>query len=168
MLGPMRERCRAFAQSLRSLGDAAPFLKPVDQRVYTDYATKIAPGVPMDMGHIARRLRDRAQWYATFDDMEADFRLIFANCRAYNERPVEDAGIRGMADRLEARLDAFVADVHSAPEAPGPRSKAAAEAAAAADAGADDAAAPPAPRAARASPEREAAGGGEAWVQCDR
>jgi hypothetical protein len=40
---------------------------------------QIAPGQPMDLGHIARRLRDREKWYATFPDFCADFRAMFAN-----------------------------------------------------------------------------------------
>lgn len=166
MIGSLRERCRAFTSSIRATDDALPFLKAVDTNVYETYEEKIAPSRPMDMGHIARRLRDREKWYETFEDMLVDFRVIFSNCLKFNDRPLEDAVIRGMADRCSARVEAFAKEVYNEPTAPGPRSKAAA---AAASATAD--APPPAPSPEKAAPDTDpetAPVRADSWVQCDR
>ena len=164
MVGTLRERCRAFTASLRGVSDAFPFLRPVDVHTYTDYEAKIAPSRPVDLSHIARRLREREHWYATFEEMLADYRRLVSNCLGYNERPDFDALIRGMAERIGARAEAFAAEVYADPTAPGPRSKAAATAATAAP--------PPPPDAPEPAPEPAASGGTavdpDSWIQCDR
>jgi hypothetical protein len=81
MGGSVRERCRTFTTQLRTLPDAVPFLRPVDTALYPDYLAKIAPAEPIDLSHVARRLRDRERWYQTFPEFCADLRQMFANAR---------------------------------------------------------------------------------------
>ena len=73
-----------------------PFLDPVDPVALgiPDYFDIIKQ--PMDLGTIRKKLDNRQ--YATADQFEADVRLIFSNCYAYNS---PDSDISQMARQLD-------------------------------------------------------------------
>ncbi|OZC11716.1 Bromodomain protein [Onchocerca flexuosa] len=64
---------------------AWPFLKPVDAKAVPDYHQIIKR--PMDLRTIMNKLKQRL--YDTPDQVIADARLIFENCRIYNEKESE-------------------------------------------------------------------------------
>ena len=59
---------------------AYPFYRPVDEKQAANYYEVIEK--PMDMGTIKDRLRQN--YYSSASDCIQDFRLMFANCHAYN------------------------------------------------------------------------------------
>jgi hypothetical protein len=66
--------------AIRGLPDVEAFLTRVDERRYSDYASRIE--IPMDLTFITNRLE--ADYYATRFDVVADVKLIRENCAKYN------------------------------------------------------------------------------------
>lgn len=66
--------------AIRDLPGAVAFLTRVDERRYSDYASRIE--IPMDLTFITNRLE--ADYYATRFDVVADVKLIRENCAKYN------------------------------------------------------------------------------------
>lgn len=77
---------------------AWPFLKPVDARTVPDYYQIIKR--PMDLRTMMNKLKQRL--YDTPEQVIADARLIFENCRTYNE---EESEICKCADKLEEFME---------------------------------------------------------------
>uniref|UniRef100_A0AAF5RW45 Bromodomain containing protein n=1 Tax=Wuchereria bancrofti TaxID=6293 RepID=A0AAF5RW45_WUCBA len=77
---------------------AWPFLKPVDAKAVPDYYQIIKR--PMDLRTIMNKLKQRL--YDTPDQVIADARLIFENCRIYNE---EESEIYKCANKLEQFME---------------------------------------------------------------
>ncbi|VDK76079.1 unnamed protein product [Litomosoides sigmodontis] len=75
-----------------------PFLKPVDAKVVPDYYQIIKR--PMDLRTIMNKLKQRL--YDTPDQVISDTRLIFENCRIYNE---EESEICKCATKLEEFME---------------------------------------------------------------
>jgi hypothetical protein len=66
--------------AIRGLPDVEAFLTRVDERRYSDYASRIE--IPMDLTFITNRLE--ADYYASRFDVVADVKLIRENCAKYN------------------------------------------------------------------------------------
>jgi hypothetical protein len=66
--------------ALKDLPDVEAFMTRVDERRYSDYASRIE--IPMDLTFITNRLE--ADYYATRFDVVADVKLIRENCAKYN------------------------------------------------------------------------------------
>ncbi|MCP9261431.1 Bromodomain adjacent to zinc finger domain protein 1A [Dirofilaria immitis] len=77
---------------------AWPFLKPVDAKAVPDYYQIIKR--PMDLRTIMNKLKQRL--YDTPNQVIADARLIFENCRIYNE---EESEICRCATKLEEFME---------------------------------------------------------------
>ncbi|KAL3994071.1 ATP-utilizing chromatin assembly and remodelling N-terminal family protein [Acanthocheilonema viteae] len=77
---------------------AWPFLKPVDAKAVPDYYQIIKR--PMDLSTIMNKLKQRL--YDTPEQVIADARLIFENCRIYNE---EESEICRCASNLEEFME---------------------------------------------------------------
>lgn len=77
---------------------AEPFLEKPSKKLYPDYYTIIQH--PIDMNTIQKNIEsDR---YGTVDDIVGDYRLMFNNCRKYNE---ENSMIYDDANMLEKLLN---------------------------------------------------------------
>lgn len=83
-------QCQTILKQLMKLKDATPFLKPVDPIALKcpDYFNIIK--VPMDFGTISKRLEHKPEkgivrQYKDPRDFVADMRLVFENCRTYNQ-----------------------------------------------------------------------------------
>jgi hypothetical protein len=66
--------------ALKDLSNVKAFMTRVDERRYSDYASRIE--IPMDLTFITNRLE--ADYYATRSDVVADVKLIRENCAKYN------------------------------------------------------------------------------------
>jgi hypothetical protein len=66
--------------ALKDLPNVKAFMTRVDERRYSDYASRIE--IPMDLTFITNRLE--ADYYATRSDVVADVKLIRENCAKYN------------------------------------------------------------------------------------
>lgn len=83
---------------------AEPFLEKPSKKLYPDYYTIIQH--PIDMNTIHKNIEsDR---YGTVDDFVGDFRLMFNNCRKYNE---ENSMIYDDANMLEKLLNEKVKEL---------------------------------------------------------
>lgn len=80
---------------------SSPLFQPVDKSLVPDYYTIIKN--PMDFGTIKNKYQ--AGEYGTLDQMFADMKLVFSNCRLYNK---PDTFIVKMCDNLERVCVAFV------------------------------------------------------------
>lgn len=77
---------------------AFPFYQPVD---YIALNIPSYPSVikkPMDMGTIRHKLENAAYGQPVYDNFEADWRLMFSNCKAFN--PI-GTPVREMGDKVE-------------------------------------------------------------------
>jgi protein polybromo-1 len=77
---------------------AEPFLEKPSKKLYPDYYTIIQH--PIDMTMIQRNIENDR--YGTIDDIVGDYRLLFNNCRKYNE---ENSMIYDDANMLEKLLN---------------------------------------------------------------
>lgn len=76
-----------------------PFLEKPSKKLYPDYYQIIQH--PIDMNTIEKNIENDR--YGTVDDIVGDYRLMFSNCRKYNE---ENSMIYDDANRLEKVLNA--------------------------------------------------------------
>ncbi|KJE89492.1 hypothetical protein CAOG_00953 [Capsaspora owczarzaki ATCC 30864] len=98
-------QCEHIVLTLRNNRDHAyPFLTRVSKRDAPGYYDEIVH--PMDFSLIQRKLS--SQQYLERAPFEADIRLIYANCRAYNTE--DDNVFCAHADALEAITDRLFAD----------------------------------------------------------
>ncbi len=79
--GPHFNELRRFLYQIRNHKQAWPFLNPVNEDEVPDYYTVITS--PMDLSTTQERLR--ADHYAAPKDLIADMKLIFGNCKKYND-----------------------------------------------------------------------------------
>lgn len=75
-----------------------PFLEKPSKKLYPDYYQIIQH--PIDMNTIEKNIENDR--YGTVDDIVGDYRLMFSNCRKYNE---ENSMIYDDANRLEKVLN---------------------------------------------------------------
>lgn len=75
-----------------------PFMEKPSKKLYPDYYQIIQH--PIDMNTIEKNIENDR--YGTVDDIVGDFRLMFSNCRKYNE---ENSMIYDDANRLEKVLN---------------------------------------------------------------
>ncbi|KAF1840942.1 histone acetyltransferase GCN5 [Cucurbitaria berberidis CBS 394.84] len=73
--------CRLFLYQIQGHKQAWPFLKPVDRDEVPDYYTAITS--PMDLSAMEERLEQG--FYTTAKLLVDDLKLIFSNCRKYND-----------------------------------------------------------------------------------
>jgi protein polybromo-1 len=81
-----------------------PFIEKPSKKLYPDYYTIIQH--PIDMTTIERNIENDR--YGTVDDIVGDYRLMFNNCRKYNE---ENSMIYDDATRLEKVLNQKLKDL---------------------------------------------------------
>ena len=72
---------RRFLSQIQEHNQAWPFLKPVDKDEVPDYYNVITS--PMDLSTMEEKLENG--FYATAGDLVDDLKLIFKNCRQYND-----------------------------------------------------------------------------------
>ncbi|KAJ3159722.1 hypothetical protein HDU86_001372 [Geranomyces michiganensis] len=77
-----QQKILGVVSKLQHFEHANIFLQPVDPAMFPDYRTKIRK--PMDLATMERRARSGE--YATLREFESDFRLMIANCFAYNPK----------------------------------------------------------------------------------
>ncbi|KAI3271389.1 hypothetical protein CBS147309_5108 [Penicillium roqueforti] len=77
--GPHFNECRRFINDIQNHKQAWPFRNPVNKDQVPDYYNVILS--PMDLSTIEERL----EHYTTPKDLLADLKLIFSNCRQYND-----------------------------------------------------------------------------------
>jgi hypothetical protein len=75
-----KKRVLQALASIKGVPGVEAFLTRVDERRYSDYASRIE--IPMDLTFITNRLE--ADYYATLFDVVADVKLIRENCAKYN------------------------------------------------------------------------------------
>jgi histone acetyltransferase len=73
--------CRLFLYQIQNHKQAWPFLKPVDRDEVPDYYNTIKS--PMDLSTMEERLEQG--FYTTPQILIDDLKLIFSNCRQYND-----------------------------------------------------------------------------------
>ena len=79
--GPEFNELRRFLSSIQNFAQAWPFLKPVDKDEVPDYYTVITS--PMDLSTMEERLE--SDFYTAPKNLVDDLKLIFSNCRRYND-----------------------------------------------------------------------------------
>ncbi|KAJ5856080.1 putative histone acetyltransferase GCN5 [Penicillium soppii] len=79
--GPHFNELRRFLNEIQNHKQAWPFLKPVNKDEVPDYYNTIAS--PMDLSTIEERLE--RDFYAAPKDLVSDLKLVFNNCRQYND-----------------------------------------------------------------------------------
>lgn len=79
--GPHFNDFRRFLYSIQDHSQAWPFLRPVDRNAIPDYYKAITS--PMDLSTIEEKLDNGV--YSTSKDFIDDFKLMFSNCRQYND-----------------------------------------------------------------------------------
>ena len=79
--GPHFNELRRFLYQIQNHKQAWPFLVPVNKDEVPDYYNVITS--PMDLSTIEERLE--RDYYAAPKDLVADMKLIFSNCRQYND-----------------------------------------------------------------------------------
>ena len=79
--GPHFNELRRFLNQIQNHKQAWPFLQPVNKDEVPDYYTVITN--PMDLSTVEERLEN--DYYSSPRDMLADLKLIFNNCRQYND-----------------------------------------------------------------------------------
>ncbi|KAJ6137978.1 Acyl-CoA N-acyltransferase [Penicillium samsonianum] len=77
--GPHFNEFRGFINEIQNHNQAWPFLSPVNKDEVPDYYNTIVS--PMDLSTIEKRL----EHYTTPKDLVDDLKLIFSNCRQYND-----------------------------------------------------------------------------------
>jgi histone acetyltransferase len=73
--------CRVFLYQIQNHKQAWPFLKPVDRDEVPDYYNTVSS--PMDLSTMEERLENG--FYATPKLLINDLKLVFSNCRLYND-----------------------------------------------------------------------------------
>ena len=92
-----RERTlAAIVESLTERDTNGWFTSAVDTSVVTDYLSVVKQ--PMDLGTMGQKVQ--AQQYTSVKDLQADFQLVIANCKAYNRIGVT-AGAEVFVDAAE-------------------------------------------------------------------
>ncbi|KAK7752272.1 histone acetyltransferase [Diatrype stigma] len=79
--GPHYHELRRFLCQIQNHKKAWPFVAPVDRNDVPDYYDVITS--PMDLSVVDERLE--ADFYAAPKDLVADLKLIFSNCKQYND-----------------------------------------------------------------------------------
>ncbi|KAF2688333.1 histone acetyltransferase GCN5 [Lentithecium fluviatile CBS 122367] len=79
--GPHFNELRRFLYQIQNHNQAWPFLKPVDKDEVPDYYNVITS--PMDLSAMDERLEQG--FYTAPKDLVNDLKLIFSNCRQYND-----------------------------------------------------------------------------------
>ncbi|CAG8384428.1 unnamed protein product [Penicillium salamii] len=79
----LRNELRSFLNQIQNHKHAWPFLKPVNKEEVTDYYDVIKN--PIDLGTMEEILETDVDHYATPQDMVNDLKLMFNNCRFYND-----------------------------------------------------------------------------------
>lgn len=79
--GPYLHELRRFLYQIQNHKQAWPFLHPVDRDEVPDYYNVIA--APMDLSTVEARLE--RNFYPAPKDLVGDLKLIFSNCRQYND-----------------------------------------------------------------------------------
>ncbi|KAI0531873.1 histone acetyltransferase GCN5-like protein [Xylaria digitata] len=79
--GPHFNELQRFLSQIQLHKQAWPFLNPVNKDEVTDYYNVITS--PMDLSTIEDKLKQ--DFYATPKDLVNDLKLIFSNCRQYND-----------------------------------------------------------------------------------
>lgn len=79
--GPHYSELLRFLYKIQNHKQAWPFLKPVNKDEVLDYYNVIKS--PMDLSTVEKRLED--DYYATPKDLVDDLKLIYSNCRQYND-----------------------------------------------------------------------------------
>ncbi|KXX73434.1 Histone acetyltransferase GCN5 [Madurella mycetomatis] len=79
--GPHFNELRRFLYQIQNHKQAWPFLNPVNRDEVPDYYNVITS--PMDLSTMEERLE--RDCYATPKDLVADLKLVFSNCRQYND-----------------------------------------------------------------------------------
>ncbi|CAI7665535.1 unnamed protein product [Penicillium bialowiezense] len=81
--GPHYNELRRFLNHIQNHKHAWPFANPVNRDEVPDYYNVITS--PMDLSTIEARLDGDTDTYATPKDLVGDLKLIFSNCRQYND-----------------------------------------------------------------------------------
>ncbi|KAK2820001.1 histone acetyltransferase [Arthroderma sp. PD_2] len=79
--GPHYNELRRFLNHIQNHKHAWPFINPVNKDEVPDYYNVIAS--PMDLSTMEERLE--ADFYTAPKDMVSDLKLMFSNCRQYND-----------------------------------------------------------------------------------
>ncbi|RJE20221.1 Histone acetyltransferase [Aspergillus sclerotialis] len=79
--GPHFNELRRFLNAIQNHKQAWPFLNPVNKDEVPDYYNIIS--TPMDLSTLEDRLEN--DFYTAPKDLVADLKLIFSNCRQYND-----------------------------------------------------------------------------------
>lgn len=79
--GPQFNELRRFLNQIQNHKQAWPFVSPVNKDEVPDYYNVIE--TPMDLSTIEERLEQ--DFYAAPKDLVGDLKLIFSNCRQYND-----------------------------------------------------------------------------------
>jgi histone acetyltransferase len=79
--GPHFNELRRFLNQIQNHKQAWPFLHPVNREEVSDYYNVITS--PIDLSTIEERLENDS--YAAAKDLIDDLKLIFSNCRQYND-----------------------------------------------------------------------------------
>jgi histone acetyltransferase len=79
--GPQFHEFQRFLHQIQAHSQAWPFFKPVDKDEVHDYYNVIMS--PMDLSTMEEKLEQGA--YTTVKDLVGDLKLIFSNCRQYND-----------------------------------------------------------------------------------
>lgn len=87
--------CFALLDALEENEDAWPFLEPVEKKAFPEYFKVIKK--PMDFQTVRNKLEDKK--YSNKEGFAADVRLIFDNCKLYNEDDSE-IGIAGQSMKM--------------------------------------------------------------------
>ncbi|KAJ5337626.1 GCN5-related histone actyltransferase [Penicillium brevicompactum] len=81
--GPHYNELRRFLNHIQNHKHAWPFASPVNRDEVPDYYNVITP--PMDLSTKEKRLDGDTNTYATPKDLVSDLKLMFSNCRQYND-----------------------------------------------------------------------------------
>ncbi len=102
--GPHFNEFRRFLYQIQNHNQAWPFLKPVDKDEVPDYYNVITS--PMDLSTMEEKLEQGS--YTTAKELIDDLKLIFSNCRQYNDPTTVYAKY---AARLEKYMWSLVKDI---------------------------------------------------------
>lgn len=102
--GPHFNEFQRFLYQIHNHKQAWPFLKPVDKDEVLDYYNAITS--PMDLSTMEERLENG--FYSTPKDFIGDIKLIFSNCRQYNDPTTIYAKCAG---KLEKYMWSLVKDI---------------------------------------------------------
>lgn len=98
--GPHFNEMRKFLYQIQMHQQAWPFLKPVDRDEVPDYYKVITN--PIDLSTMEERLENGT--YAAPKDVIADLKVMFSNCRQYNEAGSVYAKCAGKLEKYMWRL----------------------------------------------------------------